>query len=576
MFSGSTPRARSPQPSIATQTEVTLTPAASTTHLNPGPSEPSAPPTLTDQTNLLPFKTIITVFLGLALCVVVSSLDSVVVATALPTISADLDAGSVISWVPSAYFLASTAFQPIYGRLSDIFGRKATLCFAMSVFVLGSLAAGFSRNIVELIIFRGVAGAGGGAILPVAQIIMSDIVSLQDRGKYQGIIGSVVAIANGIGPPLGGALAEKVGWKWCFWVTLPIALSSMIVVQFVLPLKPVVGDMRQKLMAVDYLGSLLTLAGCALIILPLIWGGVTFPWNSPAIISTLASGVAVICIFCLWEWRGAKIPIVPMYIFKKSTISGVCLCMFVNGFIFNSSLFFMPQFFQLRLGFLPTLAGTFLLPIPFGLSFANMLSGIVVSRTGRYLPLIYAGFSMWAIGCGCISAMQPSTPKPVIFLLMVMCGLGAGMTQQTTTIAAQASVSRMDMSVATTMRNFARLLGSTISVALSSTLINNYLTKSMQDLGLPSETISAVIEDPYLLKGPSPALDALGISAAEAAIILSRGYNRGFAVLFVVHASLAVFATCMSVAMIKHTSLSKGKESEVGTRRPGKAAREEA
>ncbi|TFK50730.1 MFS general substrate transporter, partial [Heliocybe sulcata] len=259
----------------------------------------------------LPFKKVIAVFSGLSLCILVSVLDSVTVATALPTISSVFHAGSVVSWVPSAYLLTSTGFQPLYGRFSDIFGRKAALCLAMSIFIIGSLAAGFSRSIIQLIIFRGIAGAGGGGIVSIAQIVISDVVSLRERGKYQGIIGGVNALGYAIGPLIGGALAENVSWRWCFWITIPISVFTMCVVVFVLQLKRVEGDMCRKLLAVDYIGAALTLIGCTLVLLPVIWGGVTFPWMSPVVLAPLLSGVLVVFVFCFWEWKGARLPIVP-------------------------------------------------------------------------------------------------------------------------------------------------------------------------------------------------------------------------------------------------------------------------
>ncbi|KZP33638.1 MFS general substrate transporter [Athelia psychrophila] len=545
-------------------TAATATPALSI-HQRDVPPAPSKHLVLTDQTNLLPFKTIVTVFMGLACCVVVSSLDSVVVATALPTVSEVFHAGSVISWVPSAYFLTSAAFQPMYGRLSDIFGRKATLFFAMATFVVGSLAAGFSRDIVELIFFRAVAGAGGGGILSLTQIIISDIVSLQERGKYQGIIISVNGLANAIGPPLGGALAEKASWRWCFWITIPIALGSMVVIHFALPLKRVQGDMKRKWLAIDYLGAALTLAGCTLIVLPLIWGGVTFPWSSPNIIAPLLSGLLVVVLFCVWEWRGARLPIVPMHIFKHKTVTGVLMCMFVNGFIFYSSLFYLPQFFQVALGFSPIRAGTFVLPIPLGLSVANISSGYIVSRTSRYRILIYSGFLLWAIGCGCISTITPATPKALVVFLMIISGLGAGMTQQTSTIAAQASVPRKDMAIVIAMWNLTRLLGCTLSIAISASLINNFLRKFMASFLISPASITAIVNNPALLgiSGNTSELSSLGIVPSEAALILSRGYNRGFKYLFILHACLAVLAALVSFLMVKETSLLRGDEEEL-------------
>ncbi|KAJ7665937.1 MFS general substrate transporter [Mycena polygramma] len=511
---------------------------------------------LTDQTNRLPFKKLLPIFLGLALCVVVSTLDSVIVATAIPTISSAFNAGSVVSWVPSAYLLTSTCFQPLYGRFSDIFGRKSALCIAMSLFMVGNLIAGFSKTIVQLIVFRGFAGAGGGGLVSMMQIVVSDIVSLRERGKYQGIIGGVVAIGYAIGPVIGGALAQKVGWRWCFWVTIPVSFVATCVVVFILPLKPVQGEIRSKLLAIDYLGTLLTLAGCTLLMLPLIWGGVIFPWKSSIVLAPLMSGFIVIAIFCFWEWKGARLPIVPMYIFRHSTVTGVFIAMFVNGFVFFSTLYYLPQFFQVALGYDPLHAGVFLIPLLVLQIMASWVAGMLVSRTGRYRTIIHLGFAIWSIACGCISTVKPGTPKAVLVVYMMLAGIGAGQTMQTTTVAAQASVSRRDMSVVTAMRNFIRLLGGTLSLAVASTLLNNKLRTAMTGLNISASQINQIIDDPALLHTPA----SLRISQDTATAILYHGYTKGFSSLFVMNAALTVFATLVSVVMIKHKELTRGDE----------------
>ncbi|KAF9221725.1 MFS general substrate transporter, partial [Gyrodon lividus] len=485
-------------------------------------------------------------------------------ATALPTISATFDAGSVASWVPSAYMLTSTSFQPLYGRFSDIFGRKAVLCFAMVVFMIGSLLSGFSRSIIELIVFRGFAGAGGGGIISIAQIIMSDVVSLRDRGKYQGIIGGVIALGYAIGPPIGGALSERVSWRWCFWINLPVSLSAICAVLFVLPLKPVEGDVKRqarpqltKLLVIDYLGAGLTLVGSALVILPLIWGGVTFPWNSPLVLAPLCSGVLVIFLFCWWEWKGAHLPIVPMHIFKHVTVTGVYIAMFVNGFIFFSSIYYLSQFFQVALGYSPIRSGVLLLPVLVSQSLTSWLAGMTMSKTGRYRTIVYAGFSVWAVGCGCLSTVTHSTSKALLVFYMLLAGAGAGQTLQTTTVAAQASVSRKDMSVVTAVRNFVRLLGGTLSLAVGSTLINNSLRTALSSLSLTSSAITTIINDPTILgslSSPSQ-LAALGLTSSQAAYALTHGYTEGFKFVFVLNACLASVATLASIFMIKHKEL---------------------
>ncbi|KAN0079872.1 Major facilitator superfamily domain containing protein [Tylopilus felleus] len=532
----------------------------------------STPLQLTDQTNLLPFRKILPVFAGLALCASVSALDSVIIATAMPTISDSFNAGSIASWVPSAYMLTSTSFQPLYGRSSDIFGRKLALCVAMAVYMLGSLAAGFSTSIIQLIIFRACAGAGGGGIQSMAQIIVSDIVNLRDRhvlcifaGKYQGIISGAIALGYAIGPPIGGALAQRVSWRWCFWLNLPISLFAICVVIFVLPLKPVEGNIKEKLLAVDYLGTILTLTGSVLILLPLIWGGVTFPWNSSIIVGSLCSGVLVIALFCLWEWRGARLPIVPMYIFNHVTVIGVYISMFINGFLFFSSLYYLPQFFQVALGYSPIQSGVFLLPVLVSQSFANWMTGLIVSRTGRYRTSIYVGFTAWAVGCGCLSTVRTSTNKALLVVYMLLSGMGAGQTLPTTTVAAQASVPRHDMSVVTAIRNFVRLLGGTLALAVGFTLIDNSLRNDLSSFSLSSSTISAVIDNPAIL-GPNTStstLASLGLTPSMASYVLSHGYAAGFELVFILNACLAAIAAIVSFFMIKHKDLTRDDEEKL-------------
>ncbi|XP_006460567.1 hypothetical protein AGABI2DRAFT_203654 [Agaricus bisporus var. bisporus H97] len=508
---------------------------------------------LTDQTNLgLPFRTILTSFLGLSLCVLVSQLDSVVVATALPTISSHFNAGSVSSWVPSAYLLTSTSFLPLYGRFSDIFGRKATLTVAMLIFLVGNLAAGFSKSIVELIVLRGVAGAGGGAILSLAQIIISDIVSLRERGKYQGIMGGVITLGYAIGPITGGVLAEKASWRWCFWICLPISVLAIAVVNFVLPLKSV-GDIKRKLKVVDYVGSLLTLVACTLIILPLVWGGVTFPWKSAVVIAPFLCGALTFVLFTMWEWKGARLPIVPMRIFKHSTVCGVYIVMFINGLITFSLIYYLPQFFQVALAYSPIHAGLFLIPVLGGQVVISWCAGMAVSRTGRYRTIVHSGFAIWSLACGLISTMTPQTKEGVMVVYMLLSAVGSGQTLQTTTVAAQASVPRKDMSVVTAFRNFVRMLGGTLALAVGATLINNTLRSSMTSLSLPEQLIKKIIDDPILLSNPS----SLNISVEQARSILENGYTKGFRAVFILNASLSAFATVISIVMIKHKNLNR-------------------
>ncbi|KAF9238666.1 major facilitator superfamily domain-containing protein [Melanogaster broomeanus] len=546
---------------------------------------------LTDQTNLLPFRKIVPLFSGIALCAVVSVLDSVIIATALPTISAAFNAGSVASWVPSAYMLTSTSVSPLCGRFSDIFGRKAVLCVAMAVFMLGSLASGFSKSIIQLIIFRGVAGAGGDGVLTLGQIILSDVVSLRDRGKYQGFISGFVSLGFVIGPPIGGALSETVSWRariqplafiqvinpWqCSGVFGSISPSryALYVWLFLYSLSNPSREM--KLLAIDYIGAGLTLLGSTLVILPLIWGGVTFPWDSPLVLAPLCSGVLVIFHILLLGMERRKIAYRThgawaVYIFKHVTVTGVYITMFINGFIFFSSLYYLSQFFQVALGYSPIRSWSILASSARQPNLCQLDCGDDCEQDRQ--TIIYAGFSVWAVGCGCLSTVTASTSKALLVFYMVLVGSGAGQTLQTATVAAQASVPRKDMAVVTAVRNYIRLLGGALSMAVGSMLTytlpsftfardsfrvcntrNNHLRSVLSSLSLTPSAMTTIIDNPTILGShASPSqLASLGLTPSQAAYALLHGYTAGFRILFILNACLASVATITSIFMIKH------------------------
>ncbi|KAJ3890263.1 major facilitator superfamily domain-containing protein [Lentinula edodes] len=522
-------------------------------------------PQLTDQTRLLPPRQIIIVLFALSLCNLVTTLDQVIVSASLSTVASAFNAGSVSAWIPAAYLMTSTAFQPLYGRLSDIFGRKAAIILAMGIYIFGNLIAGFSKSMIQIIVFRAIAGAGDGGATSMVQIVVSDIVSLRDRGKFIGYAGAVTAAGYTVGPIIGGALAQHVSWRWAFWITLPVALFASIAILFLLPLKPVQGDMRSKLLMIDYVGVFLTLAACTMIMLPLVWGGVTFPWNSAVVLGPLIAGIVAVGMFCLWESKAARLPLVPMYIFRHMTVVGVYICMFVNGFVYFSMLFYLPQFFQVILGYSPTRSGTFIIPFLVPGIFSGIGAGLWVSRTGKYRFMIYLGFGTFAIACGCITMFTAQTSRVVMVVLMVIAGLGVGATMQTTTVAAQASVERKDMAVVSAVRNaciFLRMLGGALALPSSAALLNNALRASMEPFPLSSDTISSIINNPSLLK-QSSYLAQFGISTSQADYILVKGYNKGFKNIFILNAALTTLAFVASVVLIGHKELLRGDEEQL-------------
>lgn len=252
----------------------------------------------------------------------------------------------------------------LYGKLSDIWSRKTVLFVGLAIFFIGSLAASLAQTVAQLIVFRAFTGVGGGGLLTVAQMIVSDVVPLRERGKYQGILGAVVAIANGIGPVIGGALASisQDSWRWIFRLNLPLTVITTLSVLFLMPLRKVTGDWKAKLRAIDFFGVLLALGGTSVLILGLTWGGGQYAWNSAHVIATIMVGVVISVAFVIWQWKGASIPLVPMHIFRSRIVNGASLTMFIHGWNFLVQVYYIPIFYQLVFEYSTVKAGAMLLP----------------------------------------------------------------------------------------------------------------------------------------------------------------------------------------------------------------------
>ncbi|GAA5940767.1 hypothetical protein JCM10213_004307 [Rhodosporidiobolus nylandii] len=451
---------------------------------------------LVDQTSYMPVRQILVVFLSMQLAVLLSFLDQTIVSTALPRISAAFNAGRSSSFVAAAYLLTSCAMQPVWGRLSDVFGRKITLIVCILIFTIGSLACALAQTMLQLIIFRGLQGTGGGGLLTLVLIIVSDVVSLKDRGKYQGVTEITIAIGNGVGPIIGGVMAEKLSWRWCFWINLPIAGASILAIVFFLPLKKVTGSMKEKLAKIDYGGALLTVAATVLVILPLNWGGTSFAWTSGPVLGCLISGCFTFVLFMLYEWKVARIPIVPPFIFKQRTVAAIFATTFMSGATVLCQLYYLPQFFQVVRGDSAIRSGVLIIPQLVMTTFLVFVSGQLVARTGEYKPSIVIGYALWTIGLGLLSTLDEHTSTAKIVGYQLLNGAGQGQTLQTSMVAAQAAVPRSEMSSVTSVRNFMRSLGGTVFLVIASTILNNTLRSRLSPLGFSHTLISALIDDP--------------------------------------------------------------------------------
>ncbi|KAH7097412.1 MFS general substrate transporter [Auriculariales sp. MPI-PUGE-AT-0066] len=506
---------------------------------------------LQDQTAFLPAKQVVAVYMGLSLALLCSFLDQTIIATALPRIASDLHAGKESSWVATSYLLTSLAFTPIYGRWSDVFGRKNMLIAALSIFWITSLACALARNMLQLIIFRALQGMGGGGLITMVLIIVSDIVSLADRGKYMGITEGVIAIANGCGPLLGGVFSQYTTWRWTFWINLPLCGLAIAVTIWLLPLKGVRGSFREKFFKVDYLGSVLTILFSVLVLLGLNWGGVTYGWSSAPVLVTLILGIAIFAIFMTWEAKGALLPIVPVNIFLYPTVVGVYINTMCSAGTFFGLMFFIPQYLQLVRGNSSVRASALTLPLLVPVAFFVVASGQIVSRTGHYRWLIIFGHACWCIGQGLQSTMDLHTSTGKIVGVLLMSGISAGFTFQTEMIAMQAAVPRHDMAVTTSVRNFVRLLGSALMLAVYTAIVNNSLRSGVQILGLSEETIDTLLDNPTVINQ----VEFKAMLSTSQRFGILNSYMKGFTTVFYVTVGLQAIATASSVLLIKHHEL---------------------
>ncbi|KAI0425416.1 major facilitator superfamily domain-containing protein [Xylaria sp. FL1042] len=520
----------------------------------PDASEPARVHQFNEQTNYVPRKTIITIFLACASVDLIALIDQTTLASSLYIVADALGGGNQVAWIANGFFITSTVGQLLYGRLSDIWSRKVILLIGIAIFFIGSLASSLANTVTQLIVFRALTGIGGGGLMTVAQLIVSDVVPLRERGKYQGILGAVVAIANGIGPVIGGALssASKEGWRNIFRLSLPLSALTTLCVIFFMPLKKVEGDWKLKLKAVDFIGIALTLAGTTIFLLGLTWGGVDYPWGSAHVIATLVVGFVVSVVFVLWQWKGAKYPLIPLHVFKSRIVNGACLTMAINGWNFVVQVYYIPTFYQLAYGYSATRAGALLLPITLVQTASSTLSGLIVHWVGRYRECVLFGWLAWAIGLGLMSTLDENSGLGKQVGYSILIGVGVGNTLQPALIAIQAGVERRDMAVVTSFRNFVRNLGATLGLAICGTLLNNIVASTLSTLSLSDESTKSLLSSPQTYLSSLPPDEAEHVRS-----VLIPAYRHAFRVIFILGASLAAFAFVLAFLLMPQVELSR-------------------
>lgn len=415
------------------------------------------------------------VFAGLMLAMLLASLDQTIVATALPTIVGDLGGLEHISWVTTAYLLASTASTPLYGKLGDLYGRKQVFQVAIVIFLVGSALCGLSQSMLELILFRALQGLGGGGLIVGAQAIIGDVVSPRERGRYQGLFGAVFGVTSVAGPLLGGFFVENLTWRWIFYVNLPIGAIALVVIAAVLPASALRARHR-----IDWLGTALMASGVSCLILFLSLGGTTQPWGSPQSVALGVAGLVLTVLFVLAE-RRAEEPILPLRLFSNRIFAVASAIGFIVGFALFGAVTFLPLFLQVVNGASATSSGLQLVPMMLGVLVTSVGSGQIISRTGRYRLFPIVGTAVMAAGFVLLSRMDASTSTLQRSFSMLVLGLGLGMVMQVLVLAVQNAVDYRDLGTATSGATFFRSIGGSFGVAIFGAIFSNRLTTTLAD-----------------------------------------------------------------------------------------------
>ena len=448
--------------------------ASSSPNIAPGPSG-----------DYLTHRQILVVMGGLMAGMFLAALDQSIVGVALPRITSELGGLDKLSWVVTAYLLTSTAATPLWGKISDLRGRRPMFQAAIVVFLVGSLICGFASEIADqlgatginvMIAGRAVQGLGGGGLMSLALAVIGDVIPPRERGRYQGLFAAVFGVSSVAGPLLGGWFTDNLGWEWIFFINIPIGVAALVVTSFALQLHHV-----RRAASVDYLGAAAIVGAVTSLVLYLSWAGPTEGWVSTTGIGLLVAMVVLIALFVLAESR-AKEPIIPLELFKHWTFTSNVIFAMIMGIGMFGGLIFLPIYLQTVKGMSATHSGLAMLPLVVGMFTTSIGGGQIMARTGRYKWMPIAGAAVVGVALFAFSRLQVDTPYYVLALIMYAFGMGLGFTMQVVVTAVQNSVDRRNMGVATASVTFFRSMGGAIGTALLGAILNIRLRHHLSEI----------------------------------------------------------------------------------------------
>ncbi|MEV5958428.1 MDR family MFS transporter [Streptomyces sp. NPDC051987] len=451
-------------------------------------------------------KSVRVVMLALMVAMMLAMLDNMIVGTAMPTIVGELGGLEHLSWVVTAYTLATAAATPLWGKLGDMYGRKGAFMTSIVIFLVGSALSGMAQDMGQLIGFRAIQGLGAGGLMVGVMAIIGDLVPPRERGKYQGMMAGVMALAMIGGPLVGGTITDNWGWRWAFYINLPLGVVALAAISAVLHLPK-----KRNKTRIDYLGAALLTLGITSIVLVTTWGGSQYAWTSARIMELIAIGVVALIGFVFWQTKAAE-PVLPLHIFRSRNFTLMSIIGFIVGFVMFGATLFLPLYQQSVQGASATNSGLLLLPMLGAMLVTSMVAGRVTTSTGRYKIFPLAGGVLLTVGLYLLSTMDTDTTRFTSGVYMAVVGLGMGCLMQITMLVAQNSVEMKDMGVASSSTTLFRTLGSSFGVAIMGALFNNRVKDVMAEragaLGSKVTEQSAQLDAKSLAKLPAAAREA--------------------------------------------------------------------
>jgi EmrB/QacA subfamily drug resistance transporter len=477
-------------------------------------------------------REVLGILAGVLLGMFLGALDQTIVATALPTIAAELGGAEHLSWVVAGYLLTSTASTPVYGKLSDLYGRRALFGFAIALFVLASVLCALAQTMPQLILARALQGVGGGGLITMAHATIADVIAPRERGRYQGYISSVWAVASVGGPVLGGVFAEYLSWRLVFWINLPLGLAALAIAQVSLRRLP-----RHRVpRPLDYPGAVLLVGAVTALLLLTSWAGTAAPWTSPTIIGLAVAGAALTALFIGQELRAAE-PLLPPRLFADPVVRVASLASFITSMAMFGAMVLVPVFLQVVMGMGASRSGLLVIPLMGGTVIGAYSAGQVMRATGRAKLLPLAGLAVVATAFLLLATASPTTPAALAMAYMGTIGLGFGLVLPAMLVSVQNAAEPRDIGAATSSVNFFRSLGGSFGVAiLWSVLLVAFAGALPPGSGIGAEALRG---------GP----EALAGAAPETRALLQGALGGAFRVLFLVSAGLAALAFLVTLRL---------------------------